>query len=87
MVSFHTETHLMQYSVLGLRFTGVVMESRSSHQSAETVTIETTIGDLIEAITDVALQAGKTEEEGYRLASFTLEKLLRDKRRKDILES
>jgi hypothetical protein len=63
------------------------MESRSSHQSAETVTIETTIGDLIEAITDVALQAGKTEEEGYRLASFTLEKLLRDKRRKDILES
>ena len=63
------------------------MESRSTHQSEETVTIETTIGDLIEAITDVALQAGKTEEEGYRLASFTLEKLLRDKRHKDILAS
>ncbi len=49
--------------------------------------IDTTIGDLIEAITDIALQAGKTEQEGFRLASFTIEKLLRDKRRKDILEA
>lgn len=38
--------------------------------------IETTIGDLIEAITDIALEAGKTEEEGYHLASLTLGKIL-----------
>jgi len=63
------------------------MESRQAQQSEETVKIQTTIGDLIEAITDVALQAGKTEEEGYRLASFTIEKLLRDKRHRDIRES
>ena len=63
------------------------MESRTPERSEETVTIETTIGDLIEAITDVALQAGKTEEEGYRLASFTIEKLLREKRHRDIMES
>jgi hypothetical protein len=63
------------------------MESRQSQQSEDTVTIQTTIGDLIEAITDVALQAGKTEEEGYRLASFTIEKLLREKRHRDMLES
>lgn len=63
------------------------MDSRPAQQNGETVTIETTIGDLIEAITDVALQAGKTEEEGYRLASFTIEKLLREKRHRDILES
>lgn len=50
----------------------------------ENVTVETTIGDLIEAITEIALEAGKTEEEGYRLASFTIEKILRDKRRKEL---
>ena len=38
--------------------------------------VETTIGDLIEAITDIALEAGKTEQEGYRLASLTLERIL-----------
>ncbi len=64
------------------------METRNTqNQQDETVCIQTTIGDLIEAITDIALQAGKTEEEGYRLASFTIEKLLRDKRRKDIMEA
>ena len=64
------------------------METRNTPvEQDQTVCINTTIGDLIEAITDIALQAGKTEEEGYRLASFTIEKLLRDKRRKDILES
>jgi hypothetical protein len=40
-------------------------------------TIETTIGDLIEAITQIALEAGDTEEEGYHLASLTLEDILR----------
>ena len=63
------------------------MDSRSAQQGEETVKIETTIGDLIEAITDVALQAGKTEEEGYRLASFTIEKLLREKRHRDLLSA
>ena len=63
------------------------MESRQAQQAEEKVTIETTIGDLIEAITDIALQAGKTEQEGYRLASFTIEKLLREKRHKDIMEA
>jgi hypothetical protein len=61
------------------------MDPRHGQYSEDTVTVQTTIGDLIEAITDVAMQAGKTEEEGYRLASFTIEKLLREKRHKDIL--
>lgn len=39
--------------------------------------IHTTIGDLIEAITQIALEAGKTEKEGYKLASLTLESILR----------
>lgn len=38
--------------------------------------IETTIGDLVEAITDIALESGKSEEEGYELASLTLGKIL-----------
>jgi hypothetical protein len=59
-------------------------QRQTTGHSDESVTVETTIGDLIEAITDIALQAGKTEQEGYRLASFTIEKLLRDKRLKDI---
>ena len=63
------------------------MDTRQTQTNEQKVTIETTIGDLIEAITDVALQAGKTEAEGYRLASFTIEKLLRDKRHHDILEA
>lgn len=63
------------------------MDSRSAQQGEDTVKIETTIGDLIEAITDVALQAGKTEEEGYRLASFTIEKLLREKRHRELLSA
>jgi hypothetical protein len=64
------------------------MDIRSTQADQDqTVRIDTTIGDLIEAITDIARQAGKTEEEGYRLASFTIEKLLRERRRKDILEA
>ena len=64
------------------------MDTRNTPMERDqTVCINTTIGDLIEAITDIALQAGKSEEEGYRLASFTIEKLLRDKRRKDIMEA
>jgi len=43
--------------------------------------VETTIGELIEAITEIALEAGKTEAEGYQLASMTLESILRRNRR------
>ncbi len=58
-------------------------QRQTTGRAEENVTVETTIGDLIEAITEIALEAGKTEEEGYRLASFTIEKILRDKRRKE----
>jgi len=40
-------------------------------------TIETTVGDLIEAITEIALETGKSKEEGYKLASMTIENILR----------
>ena len=43
--------------------------------------IHTTIGELVEAVTQIALEAGKTEEEGYQLASLTLETILRKSRR------
>jgi hypothetical protein len=58
-------------------------QRQTTGRAEENTTVETTIGDLIEAITEIALEAGKTEEEGYRLASFTIEKILRDKRRKE----
>lgn len=41
-----------------------------------TETVETTLGELVEAITRVALKAGETEQEGYLLASLALEDLL-----------
>ena len=40
-------------------------------------TVNTTFGDLVEAITQVALKAGQTEAEGYHLASIALSNLLR----------
>ena len=43
--------------------------------------IHTTIGDLVEAVTSIALEAGKTEEEGYKLASLTVENILRKSKR------
>ncbi len=45
-------------------------------------TIETTIGELVEVITEIALKAGKTETEGYRLASMTIEKLTRERNKR-----
>ena len=39
--------------------------------------IQTTIGDLIEAITEIALQNGQSEKEGYELARQTLEEILK----------
>ncbi len=46
-------------------------------------TIHTTIGELIEAITEIALESGKSEKEGYVLASLTLESILRRSRRNE----
>ena len=39
--------------------------------------IKTTVGDLIEAITKIALEAGKSEAEGYALATLAIESVLR----------
>ena len=64
------------------------MDNRNEQSiKEETATITTTLGELVEAVTDIALQAGKTEAEGYALASLTIEKLLRDKRRRELLEA
>ena len=38
--------------------------------------IDTTIGELIEAVTQIALEAGRNESEGYRLASLALGRIL-----------
>jgi len=43
-------------------------------------TIETTIGELVELITEIALESGQSEEEGYELASMTIESILRRSR-------
>lgn len=42
--------------------------------TSETVvqTIETTLGDLIEAITNIAMESGRTEDEAYYLTSAIL---------------
>jgi hypothetical protein len=43
---------------------------------AGTEIIETTVGELIEIITQIALESGTSREEGYQLASLTLGKML-----------
>ena len=53
------------------------MDKQKKDISTAVATIETTIGDLIEAITQIALESGKSEEEGYKLASMTVESILR----------
>jgi hypothetical protein len=40
-------------------------------------TIQTTIGELVELITEIALENGQSEEEGFELASMTIESILR----------
>lgn len=40
--------------------------------------IETTIGELVSTITEIAMESGKSEEEGYELASVTLERILNE---------
>lgn len=39
--------------------------------------IETTIGELVETIAQIALEAGKTEAEGYALATIAVDNILR----------
>lgn len=39
-------------------------------------TIETTVGELVEIVTQIALESGNNEEESYELASRTLESIL-----------
>ena len=48
-------------------------------RKSEVELVETTIGDLIEAITQIALESGKTESEGYHLAALTIESILNRK--------
>jgi hypothetical protein len=59
------------------------MDQMNTEVSGEVeATIETTIGELVEVITEIALKAGKTETEGYRLASMTIEKLTRERNKR-----
>lgn len=51
------------------------MNKKVAEDSIET--IHTTIGDLVEAITDLASESGKSENEGYMLAKLTVESILR----------
>jgi len=53
------------------------MKKRMSSKSQTEQPVETTIGELIEAIAEVALKAGRSEEEGYMLASLALERIMR----------
>ena len=61
----------------------VAMERHAQSRSHEI--IHTTIGELVEAITQIALEAGKTKAEGYRLASLAIEDLLRRNRKKQVM--
>ena len=54
------------------------MDKKYAQESLETV--HTTVGELISVITEIALKAGKTEEEGYELASRAIESILRRSR-------
>lgn len=60
-----------------------------THSSAhdESRIIQTTVGDLIEAVTEIALKAGRTEEEGYELASMTVEKMMREQKVRELLSA
>lgn len=49
--------------------------------SRPTEKIQTTIGELIEALTQVAIEAGNSEKEGYHLASLALVDLMQQRAR------
>lgn len=49
------------------------MDKISSNQSETSLaTIETTLGELIEAITNMAMESGRTEDEAYYFTSCIL---------------
>ncbi len=43
--------------------------------------IHSTIGDLIEAMMQVAIESGKTQQEGYKLTAAAIESILNRRRR------
>ena len=51
------------------------METQTAR--GENETIETTMGDLIEALTQIALDATRTQNEAYTLTSLAITDLLR----------
>ena len=59
------------------------MESKNN--SAREEKVQTTIGDLIEAIMQVTTEAGKSQDECYRLTAATLESILNRKRSRTAL--
>lgn len=71
----HKGDGIFQFRVFWTVILEVIMMKDRAEKAVET--IETTIGDLIEAITQIAMETGKSEEEGYHLASITLEDILR----------
>ena len=58
------------------------MENKNNSKEEK---VNTTIGDLIEAIMQVAAEAGKSQEEGYRLTAATLESILNRRKSKTAL--
>jgi hypothetical protein len=49
--------------------------------------IETTLGELVEAITQIAQQSGVSQQESYELASLTIEDMLRASKKASKSES
>ena len=62
------------------------MSNRESQDfEYDSTMVETTVGDLIEALTSVAEQTGRTQEECYKIASFAIERILREKKQRELL--
>lgn len=49
--------------------------------------VDTTVGDLIEAISAIASASGKTEKQGLEMAREVLQKILADRQKKQIIDS
>lgn len=58
----------------------------ATSNSFDTEIIQTTVGDLVEALTTVALEANHTEEECYLLAALALEQILCRNARQGMVE-
>jgi hypothetical protein len=57
----------------------------TTERDYETSTVTTTVGEYIEALTEVAEQAGRTQQECFHVASILVEKVLREKRQRQLL--